>query len=130
MKPLSLVSFLLLVCLLFTYGCGSSDGFACSQNIVDGIVVSVVDAQTHASLAADAVVTIQDGSYTETLRPFSFDASGTVLSQAGAAERPGTYTVRVTRAGYTSFEKQNVVVTRNACHVNAVGVTAELQPAP
>ena len=131
MKLLSVGSLFVLACLSGNFGCGSSsDGFGCTANIDNGIVVTVTDARTHAPIATGAAGTILDGSYTEMLRPFSMDSSGNVLSLAGAPERAGTYTVRITRVGYLPFEKQNVVVTRNACHVNTVAVMAELQSIP
>lgn len=134
MKSFSVVSLLVLVCLLCNCGCGSSTdssgGIGCTANIVDGIVVKVYDARTHVPIAGSAVGKLRDGSYTETLRPFSFDASGTAISLSGAAERAGTYTVRIEKPGYTPFERQNVVVTRGICHVDVTTLTADLQPIP
>ena len=126
-KPFYVGSLFVLVCLLGNFGCGGSgSNVGCTASVDNGIVVVVTDAQTHAPIAAGAVGTIQDGTYKETLRPFTLDASGNVISLAGAAERTGTYTVQITKAGYAPFEKQNVVVTRNVCHVNTVTIAAEL----
>ena len=131
MKSMSFICLLLVICLLpLGSGCGSSDGVGCTANIVDGIVVSVVDAVTHAPIAAGAVGTIQDGSFTGTLSPFSFDASGNTIALAGAQERTGTYTVRIEKTGYMPYVMPNVTVTKNVCHVNTVALTAQLQPAP
>lgn len=88
MKSFFVGSLFVLVCLLGNFGCGSSSssGVGCTASIDNGIVANVTDAQTHAPIAGGAVGTIQDGSYTETLRSFAFDASGNVLSLAGAQE--------------------------------------------
>jgi hypothetical protein len=133
MKPFSFVCLFLLVSLIsISSGCGSGDspgGVGCSANIVDGIVVHVIDAQTHANIATGATGTIQDGSYTETLRPTQLDGAGNTISLSGAPERTGAYTITIQKAGYQTFVLQNVVVTKNVCHVNTVTVDANLLPA-
>jgi len=43
-----------------------------------------------------------------------------------AFERPGTYAVTVSKAGYLDFTINDVVVTAGACHVIPVTVEAPL----
>jgi hypothetical protein len=43
-----------------------------------------------------------------------------------AFERPGTYSVTVSKAGYLDFAINDVVVTAGVCHVNAVTVEARM----
>jgi len=44
-------------------------------------------------------------------------------------EREGTDTITVRRAGYATWTRTGVTVTRDECHVRPVTVTARLQPA-
>lgn len=129
MKPCCISTLLLLTCLLALTGCGSSDGVLCGDHVERGIVVAVYDAQTHAPIAKDAVGTIEDGSYMETLTPAGGDSQGNLISIGGAFERPGTYTVRIEKSGYQTWEKKNVRVTKGVCNVNTVTLEADLQPA-
>lgn len=48
----------------------------------------------------------------------------------GAGEREGTYTVTVRKAGFIDWERTNVVVTADGCHVRPVAVTGRLERAP
>ena len=43
-------------------------------------------------------------------------------------ERPGTYTVVVSKPGYQDFRIDNVVVARDVCHVITVAIDARLSP--
>jgi hypothetical protein len=45
---------------------------------------------------------------------------------AAAFERPDTYAVTVSKAGYLDFAINDVVVTAGVCHVNTVTVEARL----
>ncbi len=119
---------LLILSALSVGGCGSSNAFTCGDVVLPGIVVTVVDAQTHASIADGAVATAQSGTVVETLRPHATDAQGKVLSFQGAFDG-GVFTVRVTKTGYQPYEMKNVRVVREVCGVRTVSLEADLQPA-
>ena len=74
------------------------------------------------NLVCDATVTATDGSYSETLRRQNSDCS-----YAGAAERPGTYSVTAT-AGSTTATVTGVRVGSDRCHVGLEVVTIQLNP--
>ncbi len=110
-------------------GCGSG-GFGCTASIEPAVTVTVFDARTGLPAAEGATATLTDGAFTETMQPSTFDGNGTLTGLQGASERAGTYTVRVTKPGYTAFERSGVAVTRNECHVNTVRLRADLVPVP
>ena len=112
-------------------GCTYSGGGPCTGDVEPGVVVAVYAAQTRAPLASMATVTIQDGSYMETLKPFGFAGTGTAVTEvavSGAYERPGTYTVNVTAPGYAPYVVNNVPVTKGVCHIKGVSLAAYLSP--
>ncbi len=100
-------------------GGGTNDNIACTQNAAAGMNVSIFDARTGAALAATASLT--DGTYQET-------STQDQTTFSGAYERPGTYTVRVSKSGYAPFEQTGFVVTKGVCHVNPVSIRVDLQP--
>jgi hypothetical protein len=105
-------------------GCGGP--VACTLEFRLGLVVTVVNGATGAP-RCDARVTITDGAYRETLAspPFPGTDGGMNCSYEGAGERAGTYTVEASADG---IEKTltNVVVTRDACHVQTQAITIVL----
>ena len=50
------------------------------------------------------------------------------LAISAVRERPGTYSVVVSEAGYQDLRFDNVVVTSGICHVNTVVINARLSP--
>ena len=50
------------------------------------------------------------------------------LALSAAHERPGTYTVTVSKPGYRDFTQSNIVVGADVCHVITVQITARLAP--
>jgi len=117
-----------------TVGCGSGGSFNCTGSYEPALDVFVLDARTNAPAAEGAIVTVRDGNYTETLRTYRFyrpeppDTVEVALSFAGAFERPGTYTVRVEKAGYEPWEIRNVRVREDECHVITRRLEANLTP--
>lgn len=47
-----------------------------------------------------------------------------------AGERPGTYTVTVSKPGFRDWQRAGIVVTADECHVHPVELSARLQPSP
>ena len=113
--------FIACICLLNLFfgaaGCGG--GFACTANAAPGVNVSIFDSRSGAALPA--TTTLTEGTYQET-------SSQDQTIFAGAFERAGTYTIRVTKAGYASYEKTGFMVTKGDCHVNSVNIRVDLQP--
>jgi hypothetical protein len=96
-----------------------TDPIACTLNAVAGIVVTTVDSTTGQPLQAVAQVIAQDGAYTD-------KAVALPPEYYAAYERPGTYVVSVSLAGYQSWQMPNVVVRRGQCHVTSAQLTARL----
>jgi hypothetical protein len=94
------------------------------------IVVQIRDAVTGAPLAAGARGVIRDGSYVDSLRPQSGDASGRPLALAAGAGRPGTYDVTVIYPGYQVWQQAGVVVGNSSCGLAGRLVQANLEPLP
>ena len=116
------------VLVLSASGCELFTGPVCSLELVYGISVTVEDSLTGVPSAAGAQLIARDGAYADTVTvPASAaDADRTALQAAG--ERPGLYTVTVTKAGFLPWERRNVFVTAGECHVRTVHLTARLQP--
>ena len=95
---------------------------ACTTEARAGINLEIRDAVTQQPAALGATITLTDGAYSEPLS--NLDG----LGAAGAFERAGTYSVRVAKQGYKTFQKDGVVVTKDECHVIPVKVTALLEP--
>ena len=114
--------------LLMLLGCrtvGIGEPIVCTEQFVYGLNVTVLDQSTGAAIAADATMTLQQGTYEEVVTD-SWD--GTTLS--GAGERPGIYAVTVEHPGYQTWTLAGVVVTADECHVIPVSLTAALVPNP
>src|SRR5512135_3635512 len=75
---------------------------ACAAYAAAGLGVSVTDADTGQPIC-DATVTATDGAYREKL-------SAVGCTYSGAYERPGTYTVKASRDGFTPKETGSVRV--------------------
>jgi hypothetical protein len=116
-----------LTSVFFINGCDSLIGTVCTDEAVSGLAVQVRDSLTGLPAGFGATVTARDGTYSETLEFAGIIDSTTFF---GAFERPGRYTIDVTRAGYTPWQRSNVVVASGRCHVIPVTVQAKLQPLP
>jgi hypothetical protein len=102
----------------------SNDPIVCTAQFVPAVVVEVRDSMTEDALAAGARGSVRDGTFLDSLRPF------TSASLQGAGERPGTYTVTIVHPGYADWLLADVRVHRDVCHVVTVNLQARLQPAP
>lgn len=97
--------------------------FACTEEIVEGVVVAVTSA-ADGEAVTDATLTLTEDAYLEELE------GGTDGVYSGASERRGTYTLIVEAPGFETQVIEEIVVTQNVCHVNQVELTVELEPAP
>ena len=109
---------------------GKADyGVNCPDIYAYGVVVSVRDSTSGADAVAGATGVAIDGTFRDSVSvPSGKSPQASAISLAG--ERAGTYTVIVRKAGYKDWTNSNVVVTRDACHVRTVTLTAQLQPGP
>ena len=113
-------------------GCSAGGEVVCTASVDPSLVVYVNDAATGLPAAANATVTVTDGSYTATL-PASLsnlapDGSEIPTGFSGPYERAGTYTVRVVRPGYADAERTGIRVTKGKCHVSTQTLTIALTP--
>jgi hypothetical protein len=104
-------------------GCNVLVPTDCTLEARPYLVVDVRDAWTGAPAALGATGTIQEGSFTDRLH-----ANNELVMQAAEVERPGTYNVRIQKAGYLDWTAQSVRVNEGRCHVETVRLSAHLQP--
>lgn len=121
----------LLSLILGLAGCANDPiGIVCTDEARASVMVTVLDSVSGAGLARGATLVLQDGAYRDS-SVFALDdplPGDSVFYATNTYERAGTYTVRVRRPGYALWERQNVLVTRDECHVVAARVRARLQP--
>jgi hypothetical protein len=118
----------LAVCLT---ACDMTGPVACTENIARSIIVEIGDSISEEPLAERAEGEVRDGGYIEALKPYGFRGSdGQMISRYAGDERPGRYDVEVRLAGYATWTKSNVNVSRGDCHVGTVTLQARMQRAP
>ena len=114
-----------LVCLGFlamvagSIGCGG-DQKACTLQSVYGLAITVVDDQTSEPICAASVVAT-DSAHVEVLKE---DGCG---AYSGAAERPGVYTVSVSKGSFQSTMVGPITVSFGECHVEPVRQVVRLR---
>ena len=106
------------------------DEIVCTANVAAGISIRVFDAPTGNPAACGATATITAPGFSETDQPIGNGTPACDDGQSilGVFERPGTYTVVVSKPGYQDFRADNVVVNRDVCHVITVRIDARLSP--
>lgn len=109
----------ILVLVFATGCCGSDAGYP-------ALLVTVVDAQTGGPLLTEVLMVVTDGAFSETYRV----APPVTLPLAAADERPGTYSIEVSAAGYQTWRISGVRVGRSfLCdQQDTRRLTAGLQP--
>jgi len=94
------------------------------------VEVEVRDAQTEEFRADSARGVAQDGTYTDSLLIVRYHGADIVPAALGGAYgRPGTYTLRVERAGYQPWDTVGVHVQADRCGPITVQLVARLSPA-
>lgn len=118
---------LLPIMLLLFISCGDDDDGGgeevaiCTTEVRDGVVVTVLDAMTNQPLEG-VTINATEGSFMEQLR----ESSTGVFR--GLAERAGTYSLVIEKAGYqTVIEGVVVTQTEDLCHVITENVTVTLE---
>ena len=112
------------VALLLSSACRSSTDVVCTQELRPGILVTARDSVSGAPAGDRAIAVAIDG-YLSVAQPGVRRTEGVTF--AFAAERPGTYAVRVEQTGYRPWERTDVRVRAGECHVRTVRLTALLQ---
>ena len=94
-----------------------------------GVQITVVDSVTGKAPVGTAVLILTEGEYTEAAQATLQVSNGTLIV-AGAHERPGTYSLRLTVAGYQPWTASGVRVSESGrCdEVETVKLTARLRP--
>jgi hypothetical protein len=93
-----------------------------------GLEVQVRDSVTRTGLTGAALVIASDVEYEEVLQPRILDQrDSTVVTVAGAQERPGSYTVQVSVPGYRTWKRAGIIVSSNGCTVGTRTVLVLLQ---
>jgi hypothetical protein len=98
---------------------------ACTPSIEPAIIVTVFDARQGVPLKADILV--KDGNFQEKLNLQGVTAAGQVI-YGGAFERPGVYTVRISKDGYETSVVEEIKVAKNECHVVTRKLRVDLKP--
>jgi hypothetical protein len=90
-------------------------------------MITVLDAAgAPASCGAQALITASG--YSETVQNPAAPGCVETLRLSGAAERPGTYSVTVSKPGFRDVVLSNLVVAAGVCHVTTVEQTVKLEP--
>lgn len=131
--PRSFAPAALLILGLVVTSCDLSDpDVECTDNIVWGLNVTVLDSLTGTPAASGARLIARDGTFADT----TSDPVGHVNPDSGtllaAEERPGVYRVTVEKDGFLTWERTGVVVIMDDddCHVVPVHLVARLRRGP
>jgi len=114
--------------LLLVSACGGSDDdpVVCTASLEAGIRIHVTDSASGNPISCGARAVVTAGTYSEAVDNLSSPGCLDTAMLLAAFERPGTYAVTVSKAGYLDFAINDVVVTAGVCHVNTVTVEARL----
>jgi len=98
----------------------------CTPSFDPGILIRVTDSASGNPISCGAHAVVTAGTYSEVVdnppSPGCSDATGLTA----AFERPDTYVVTISKAGYLDFVINDVVVAAGVCHVKTVTVEARL----
>ena len=98
----------------------TSSPLVCTAEFVYGVQITAVDSATNQALTEGVSGSLVDGTFTEAMI-----LAGNIL--LGAGEREGTYTATVEASGYATWNRSDIVVTADPCHVIPVELEAQLQ---
>ena len=100
----------------------------CTTQAVAGLQVTVSDSVTGLVAGITSLsISARLGTVRDSVFFAAAPASNPTFTQALAVERPGTWDVRVTAAGYQPWAALGVVVGADLCHVIPVTLSARLQ---
>jgi len=113
-------------------GCSPAN-IVCPQIAAPAILLEVREDGTGAPAANGARGVVEDGGYVDSLRVVGWSgppAPETELYMAAAFDRPGTYSVRLEKAGYQTWIRTNIVVGTDDCGTQQVQFATKLVPIP
>jgi hypothetical protein len=96
----------------------------CTPSVEPAITMTVLDAQTGTPL--EATILVEDGEFQEQLNWWGVTAAGQII-YAGVFERPGIYTVKVSKPGYKTVVLKDIEVKQDSCHVSTHRLTVKLE---
>ena len=103
------------------------DPTMCTLEARPGITVAIVDSVTGTSAVRGSRTVARSGAFEHLSIAGDDPAWDGITLVSLATERPGTYTVTVSKDGYRDWIKTNVKVVDGECHVETVSLTAKLQ---
>jgi len=109
--------------------CGGGDeSISCTAEARFGISIHVSDATTGNFINCGSSATITTLGYSEVAHPFQGPGCRDQDGYGGAVERPGVYTVVVSKPGYQDFTANSVIVRPGECHVTTAVLDVRLSP--
>lgn len=118
----SLLSLLLVAC-----HSDSDDEINCTDDVVPGIAITVIDDVTEEVISCGATVILQDSDYEEEITDTSSSCNAST-QLLGAYEREGFYNITVRKDGYEYWYAYDIEVSADICHVQQVSIEARLTP--
>lgn len=105
---------------------GSTEPLVCTTGIAYGIRAVVRDSVTDRTIGSGSTLVavgigVRDSVSAPTNTP-TLDSKVFAL----LPEKTGTYELNITHAGYARWQQTGIVVTKDACHVISVDITARL----
>ena len=101
-----------------------SAGLVCTTIAAAGINLTVTDSVIGSVLVNSLSISARSGTFRDSIL---FVTQSLPLTLGMAYERPGTFEVRITAAGYQPWAALGVVITTDLCHVIPVQIAARLQ---
>jgi hypothetical protein len=90
-----------------------------------GIILSIYDLRTRAPLDG-ATAEFRDGDFRQTVSSSPLIQGKYMIP--GASDRPGAYSITVTRPGYATWSRDGVEVSVKDCFLRTVAIDVELMP--
>jgi hypothetical protein len=103
-------------------GCYDGGTVCNAEGVRSNFSVEIRDSLSGAGLAHSALTLVTDGELSDTL------LAGSAELQSGEVDRPGTYEVTITTAGYQTWQLAGVEVEEVGCHLETTHLQALLQP--
>lgn len=117
-----LIFFCCTLCCTFA-ACDKQKATVCTLEARAGLIVKVISAIDFQPMAEGVTVTAIAPGFTEELRSI-----GEQREFVGLFERPGNYTVIVSKDGFIPFTKGDIEITKDECHVIPVTLQVFLNP--
>jgi hypothetical protein len=115
------------VCVIIFFGC--DDDVVCTTEYVYAVEATLMDFETNRPLeAVKPIGRIYEANYSDSMIiSHKSENMNEYILLLGAGERPGNYSVSIDVDGYQTWKQDNIIVTKNECHVNQRKITAFLK---